>query len=59
MQHAQLQAIFDYGSLEAAQNMRYNRIVAAGIGFPSTTNWEVAGNKLAVANTVSDYRCVY
>ena len=42
----QLQAIFDHGSLKAAQDMRYNRIVAVGIGFSSSYNWEIAGNKL-------------
>lgn len=42
----QSQAIFDFGSLEAAQNIRYNRIVAAGVGFPSKITWELAGNKL-------------
>jgi len=42
----QLQAIFDHGSLEAAQKVRYNRIVAAGIDLPSSYDWELAGNKL-------------
>ena len=42
----QAQAIFDHGSLEAAQKVRYNRIVAAGFGFPSDIDWELIGNKM-------------
>ena len=45
----QLQAIFDHGSLEAAQSFRYNRIVAVAFGCPPNMDWELIGNKLYTA----------
>jgi hypothetical protein len=42
----QQQAIFDHGSLEVAQQFRYNRIVAATSAFEGSMNWRIAGDKL-------------
>lgn len=42
----QAQAIFDHGSLESAQQFRYNRLVAASFAFEGQMNWRLAGDKL-------------
>ena len=42
----QAQAIFNHGSLKAAQEFRYNRIVAASSSFDSNLNWRSAADKL-------------
>ena len=42
----QAQAVFDHGSLEAAQEFRYNRIVAASSSFDGKMSWRTAGGKL-------------
>jgi len=42
----QSQAIFDHGSLEVAQQFRYNRIVAVSSAFEGHMNWRLVGEKL-------------
>ena len=61
----QAQAIFDHGSLEAAQQFRYNRLVAASSAFEGQMNSRLAGEKLyeaviaAGGNEIHDDYSVY
>ena len=54
----QAQAIFDHGSLEEAQQFRYNRLVAASFALKSQMHWRLAGDKLYNAVIVAGGKTV-
>lgn len=54
----QAQAIFDHGSLEEAQQFRYNRLVAASFALKGQMHWRLAGDKLYNAVIVAGGKTV-